>query len=408
MRRERKPGAEVLLADASTRAGLAVMRSLGRNGVRLVVVGGSPRRMISSSRFATQYIAAPAPDDQPDAFIERVAEAVSRYDVRLVIPMTDGALVLCDRHRDAFPPRASLAAAPSSAVRNVLDKRKNLETARHLGVPCPAQFELKHREQIPEMIERLGLPVVLKHPGYRADGTRAPFDFRWLVARDRRELETFVQRSSASGELPLFQEHVTGTVHNVCCFASSGAIVALHEYRGIRRLAGASVFREIIRPTPALADYAQRLLRELRWEGVAHVGFFLRESDGDVRYMETNARFWASVEGSIRINWDFPYWAYRYFIDGDLPRPPPLAIGSRSCWHYGDLELLIKRVRRKEQEGTRASPARSLRDYLAGFGPGIHPDVFMLGDPLPAVFEYLVGLRSAIATVRGDRPKRSA
>jgi predicted ATP-grasp superfamily ATP-dependent carboligase len=405
MRHSQRSRADVLLADATSRGGLAVMRSLARNGVRIAVVGGHPRRMISSSRFARSYIPAPVPDDDPDTFIERVIEAASRHGVRLVIPITDGALVLCDEHRDAFPPRTALAAAPPSAVRNVLDKRRNLETARRLGVPCPAQFELEHAEQIPDMVEKLGLPVVLKHPGYRSNGTRSPLDFKWLVARERRELETVVQRHCSAGEFPLFQEHITGTVHNVCCLASSGEIVALHEYRGIRRLDGASVFREVNRPTRVLADYAQRLLRELRWEGVAHVGFFVRD-DGDVRYMETNARFWASVQGSIRVKWDFPFWVYRYFMYGDLPQPPPRAIGSRSCWHYGDLELLVRRLRGEEREGPGVSPTQAVRDYVSGFRPGIHSDVFAFDDPLPAAFEYLVGVRRAIASVREGRRSR--
>lgn len=392
--------AEVLLAGAIGRPGLAVARSLRRHGIRFVVVGDEPKGMIAASRYVQRYLKAPPPEAEPEAFVAAVLDAVSRHDVRLVMPMSDPALVLCNQHREALPPDTTLAAASSAAVRNVLDKRLNLETASRLGIPCPAEFKLESVEQLPELIDRLGFPMVLKNPGYHSPETSRALDFKWLIARDKRELETLVERHCTVGEFPLFQELVTGKLRNLCCFAASGTTVALHEYREIRRLAweGNGVFREITPATPHLAEYAERLLRELRWDGVAQVAFIVRERDGDTRYMETNGRFWGSVEGSIRIGWDFPYWTYCYFAKGELPSPPPLEIGSRTCWHYGDLRLLAKRLRGLEPPvAPRPSKIRAVADYVTAFRPGVQSDVFRLDDPLPSLVEHWSGLRQAVA-----------
>jgi predicted ATP-grasp superfamily ATP-dependent carboligase len=317
------------------------------------------------------------------------------------MPMTDAALLLCDRHRDEFPPGTTLAAAPSEAVRNVLDKPRNLATARGLGIPCPAQFELERIEQVPELIDRLGFPLVLKSPGYSSETGRPPAGFKWLVARDERELEDHLGRWCSSDAFPVLQELVVGTVRNLCCFAASGTIVALHEYRGIRRLdwEGNSVLREMTETTPALADYAGRLLGSLRWDGVAQIGFIVRDDDGDARYMETNGRFWGSVEGSIRVGWDFPLWTYRYFTAGKLPQPPPIMIGSKTCWRHGDLRLLAARLSGREAATPLPHPgrARAVADYVSGFRPGIRSDVFTLDDPLPSLVEHWTGVRQALA-----------
>lgn len=144
---------------------------------------------------------------------------------------------------------------------------------------------------------------------------------------------TAEERKRELGRFPLFQELVEGQVTNLCCFAPSGRIVAVHQYRSLRRMGweGNSILREATASTPELVEYAERLLGDSSWDGVAQVAFIVRERDGASWYMETNGRFWGSVEGSIAIGWDFPYWAYRYFTRGELPTPPPLRVGSKGA-----------------------------------------------------------------------------
>jgi predicted ATP-grasp superfamily ATP-dependent carboligase len=273
----------------------------------------------------------------------------------------------------------------------VLDKRMNLETARRLGIPCPAQFELERIEQLSELIEELGFPMVLKNPGPSArDGKRSPFRFRWLIARNELELRRHIAEHCPAGVFPLFQQLVTGAVRNVCCFACEGEITGAHEYQSIRRLRGMSAFREIVPVDAELRGYAESMLRELRWDGAAHLAFFVRESDGDVRYMETNGRFWAATAGSVAAGWDFPYWTFRYFAHDERPAPPAsLGIGRKSRWAYGDLEALLTFLAGNDEvAGAGRSRLQAVADYASGFGSGIDSDVFRLDDPLPQLVEH--------------------
>jgi len=288
----------------------------------------------------------------------------------------------------------------------VLAKRLNLDTARRLGIPCPAEFRLESNAQVSELVERLGFPIVLKNPGFGPAGALPELDFKWLIVRDQRELDDALEGCARVGAYPIFQEFVEGPVHNLCCFAAGGRVVAMHEYSDVRRIAwaGLGVLRETTDLSPELAEYARALLQELQWEGVAHLAFIVRDGGGDARYMETNGRFWGSIAGSIRVGWDFPWWTYRYFTTGELPTPPPLEVRSRNCWHYGDLRLLWRRIRGIEPpRGPRVWIGRAIADYLSGFRPGVHSDVFRFDDPLPALVEHFGGLASAV----GHRLERS-
>jgi predicted ATP-grasp superfamily ATP-dependent carboligase len=372
-----------------------------------VVLGSGPRDIVAASRHVRRYLPAPDPQDDPDGFLGAVLDACAEHDVGLVIPMEDTALAICSEHRDALPPGTGLAAASVGAVRDVLDKRQNLETARRLGVPLPAEFELERVEQAAEMVDLLGYPLVLKNPGLGPGASVRPHGFKWLIAHDENELQALLQEHCGDGRFPLFQQLVEGTVTNLCCFAVSGRIVAVHQYRSVRRMGweGNSVLREVTASDPQLVTYAERLLGELSWDGVAQVAFIVRESDGASWYMETNGRFWGSIQGSVAIGWDFPYWTYRYFTHGELPKPPPLPVGSKTCWHFADLRLLRQRLRGIEPPVPPGpGKLRAVADYLTGFAPGVHSDVFALDDPLPGLVEHVGGIRQALGH-RLPRPR---
>ena len=168
------------------------------------------------------------------------------------------------------------------------------------------------------------------------------------------------------------------------------------------------MLREITPLSPDLLAYARALLRALKWEGVAHLGFFVRE-DGDVRYMETNGRFWASTAGSVAAGWDFPYWTYEYFGLGRTPNPPPSSMGQgrRSCWHYGDLEHLVRFLAGgDEPSGAGRTRRRAVADYLSAFHPSVDSDVFRLDDPLPELVEHSRAVRAAVGRVRRGLGRR--
>ena len=379
--------ADVLLVDGDNRAGLAVARSLARRGVSFVLVTEDLRGPASCSRSVQRAVLAPCAVSNAEAFVTFLLETIQRYGIRLAIPITDQALQLFQRHRSRLEVQTKLAMANSEAVRSVLDKRINLELARKLGVPCPLQFDLQDPQQIPEMIRCLGLPVVLKSPG--SDGPDL-LGLRVRYAHSEPELRDYVTRFCREGNHPLYQECAAGKVHNLCCFAVQGELAAVHEYHSIRREGGVGVLRKIVAPLPDLVQHTQALLRALQWDGVAHVAFFIGRDGKKKWYMETNGRFWASTAGSVYAGWDFPYWVYRYFLYGEKPVPGEIELGSMTCWHCGDLIALLGYFRGGEPPATGTNPGkiRATWQYLSGFSPHIHSDVFLWNDPMPGLREH--------------------
>jgi predicted ATP-grasp superfamily ATP-dependent carboligase len=381
---------EVALVNGNNRQGLAVARSLARHGISFLLVTEDRQGLASSSRSVKHAVLTPCTIDQADGFAEFLLQTIQRYKIKLAFPASDRALLLLEQYRPMLESQTRLAMANSEAVRSVLDKRLNLELATQLGVPCPRQFALQHPGQIPEMIKALGFPIVLKRPGDPIDPNVPSFKFRVLYAHNEQQLRDYIEEHCRNGVYPLFQECAAGVVHNLCCFAAQGELLAVHEYHSIRRRDGVGVLRKIVAPLPDLVQHARNLLRALQWDGVAHVAFFISHDGKKKWYMETNGRFWASTEGSVHAGWDFPYWVYRYFLHGEKPVPGEIKIGSTTCWHGGDLMALLEYFRGGEPPATGTHPGKlhAAWQYLSGFSPLIHSDVAHWNDPMPGIVEH--------------------
>lgn len=381
---------DVLLTDGHTRASLAIARSLSRHGISFLILSNNPNCLAFYSRFVKYLLLAPCPKKKPAEFIELIFELIQKYKIKLTIPASDSSLFLLDKYRKSLSRLTKIAIANSQAVQNVLDKRKNLELAKKLGIPCPKQFELKSPHQIPKMIKTLGFPIVLKNPGEQFDSNSHHFKFRVLYAFNEKDLNRCIAQHCQLGVYPLFQECVLGYVYNLCCFAVNGEIIAIHAYRSIRRRGGEGVLRKIIRPKAEWIKYSSILLSNLKWDGVAHVAFFISKDQKKKWYMETNGRFWASLEGSIHAGWDFPYWVYNFFVHGKKPKPGKIKLRSQTCWHYGDLRALLSYLVGGDSPTTGSRPSKLVAtlQYLSGFNPIVHSDVFQWYDPLPSVREH--------------------
>src|SRR6185436_4020752 len=97
----------------------------------------------------------------------------------------------------------------------------------------------------------------------------------------------------------LIQERIIGPGVGVfvCCDGSD--VLATFAHRRIREKppsGGVSVLCESAAVDPIAKEHAIALLRAMQWRGVAMVEFKQNDSDGTLRLMEINGRFWGSLQ----------------------------------------------------------------------------------------------------------------
>lgn len=379
----------VILADAFTRSGLAVARSLGGHGVEVIAVSRKIPNLVSRSRFVAERLVGPDPVSDKAMYASFIAEAAGRVATPLVIPVTDAAVSALNEHRGELPLATRLALPDAGAVQAVLDKRRNLEVARAAGIPCPADYGKLTRAKLKVTAAKLEFPVVLKNADPDKKGLQRPLPFRVRIAQDLQQLQALLDVVEQSDSDVLFQQYIKGRRLNICVFALDGEVRAMHGYVSLRSTLHEGIAREVIALRDDVKKHVRNLMSELRWSGVALVQFFVDAETNEPYYLETNGRFWASIQGSIHAGWNFPVWLYEYYVNGKLPHVQPIQLGSRTVYRKVDLRQLLGfwlggPPPSIDTRGRLHAAWQVLRD----FAPSVHSDLWSWRDPYPPLCDF--------------------
>lgn len=387
----------VLVTDGDQRASLAVVRSLGKAGYRVLVAAPRRSSLATVSRYCAAGFVVPS-TDFPDEYAAALIKLVVREQPTIVIPLTEAAIQSLLSVRERLS--STLLPFPSlDRFSAISDKRRLLDTARSLGINVPEQVVLSSPEEIQDLSgENLALPAVLKP--HRSVGQSAGSLVKFSV-RYANDLET-ARRLAA--ELPrsaypiLVQRRVVGPGLGVFLLRWDERIRASFMHRRVREKppsGGVSVSAEGIARNPSLLAQAESLLEAFEWQGVAMVEFKEDQATGANYLMEVNARFWGSLQLAIDSGVDFPLLLVHALCGEPANGPAEWRAGVRTQWFWGEIDHLLARFRERHNRlsgapGLWATSRDVLRDLL---DPRVRNEVLRLRDPRPFFQETLDWLR---------------
>jgi predicted ATP-grasp superfamily ATP-dependent carboligase len=391
----------ILVTDGGERSALAVVRSLGRAGY---VVHVSARRrgvLATLSKWTRGVLVAPDALHAPSEFADAIAEYVRRLGIRVVVPVTDAAMLALLPVRDRLAP-AVIPFGGLDAFLALADKAGLRERAGRLGIAFPPQVELSWEERNEPLGDRVRLPVVIKPArsvGESASG-REKFGVRHAATLD--DVQRIARDLPRAAYPLLIQQRIVGPGIGVFLLLWDGRLVASFAHRRIREKppsGGVSVSAESVAATQALIDHSWSLLRDLGWCGVAMVEYKMEDADGTPYLMEINGRFWGSLQLAIDAGVDFPRLLAECAL-GHVPGPiPSYRTGVRTRWWWGDVDHLIARLRHSDAKLSlpAGAPSRvaAVRDFVAASMRRDGDAVWRWDDPRPFVAETMSWFRGA-------------
>jgi len=392
-----------IVFDGDTRAALAVVRSLGRRGVRVRVASHRVPSLAGASRHAGGQLQLPDPMTEPQAFAAALPGLARAEPGAVWIPVTDATLALVDAVRTELP-GVRLPIPDSPTLDTSWDKGRLLDIARGAGFQVPRTWTPADERAVARLAPELEYPVVLKPRRSRLQVAGRIETGTVRYVHSAAELVPAWVASDARIPMPLIQERIAGFGMGLFLLAAQGRILASFAHRRRREkppAGGVSVLSESIALPGELVDPAARLLSALEWTGVCMLEFKVGDRDRVPRLMELNPRFWGSLALPLYAGVDFPWLLYQ-LASGSAPAPPvAYRIGVKSRWELGDLDHLLIRLRgRTERDLGPAAPSR-LGALLRFLNPlAGRPEVLWLSDPAPFVHE----LRDYIAALT-HRPR---
>ena len=150
----------VLVLDANQRSALSVTRSLGLQGLEVICADSSESALAGASKFCTHYEQYAHPDDS-SAFIADVKNIVSKYDVKVLYPVSEIAVYTLLEHRDSFTDIV-LPFPDISVVRSVSDKSRLVRLCGELDIAVPSSRLYENAEHFIQSNDSCAFPVFLK------------------------------------------------------------------------------------------------------------------------------------------------------------------------------------------------------------------------------------------------------
>lgn len=365
----------VFVTDGQWRKTLAVVRSLGRKGVEVTV--GENTRLATSlfSRYATERVVYPSPRTKPDAFIDYLLDELKRKSYDVLFPMEEETLLLVAKNKDKFSKLTHLLIPAYEKIEFTRNKKNIVKKARELNIPCPRTWFIEDIGEIEKVAEEIEYPAVIKpQVSFGSYGIKR--------AKNKEELISKYREVHGVYPLPLIQESIPreGEAFGVSAlFNRNSELRAVFVHKRLREYpitGGPSTLRGSVK-NERVQELGLKLLKALKWVGVAMVEFKVDPRDGEPKLMEVNPRFWGSLQLAILAGVDFPYLIYRMAREGDIEPVLDYKIGVRCRWMFpGDFLVFFSNLRRFS--------------WTPGFfNPGTNYDILSLRDPGPTLGRIL-------------------
>lgn len=320
---------KVLVLDAQMRNSLAIIRSLGKEG--LEVDAGEETKFATGffSKYCNNHIVYPSPTKSPEEFISFMLNLVKSNHYDVIFPVTDATVIPIVKHKTEFSKHTIVPFADYQTLMKASDKAQTLRIAMEKGIPCPKTYFVDYYDDLEKIKDDVEYPVVVK-PN-RGFGTRGVF----LCTSSDELFERCKHVHNEYGSF-LVQEYIPkgDEIGVYTLFDFDSEPCALSVQRRIRSYpisGGPSTLRETIRDEK-IVDLAFRLLKAMKWFGVAMVEFRVDPRDGVPKLMEINPRFWGSLQLSILSGVDFPYLLYKLVTDRYIEPDLDYKTGVKCRW----------------------------------------------------------------------------
>jgi predicted ATP-grasp superfamily ATP-dependent carboligase len=302
--------------------GLAVGRSLGRAGVK--VIGLDVVRKVG---FHSRYIDAsicPHPLEREEEFITSLLRLAARETTRPVLFVTsDEFLLPVSRNRENLEKYFLMNLPDPRIVECITDKFKQYKLALDAGVPVPQTFIAGNMEQLLDVIDRIPFPAFVKGNEVTSWRRKMGDIFKGFVVSTQEDLINTFRLIFERGGDGLVQEIIPGPDTNhfkVSCYISrNGEVLSAFGLQKIRQQPVGFGFGCLVQSVeyPELLALGKAFFKKIGYRGVGSAEFKLDDRDGTLKLIELNPRYWQQNSLAEKCGMNFPLIDYLEATGGE-------------------------------------------------------------------------------------------
>lgn len=356
---------------------LNVTRSLGAKKINVFNGGYLNIAPVYFSRYSSKKAVYPNMAENPKKFKEFIFRYIKENKFDAVFPVMNKNVLFFSKHKKELSKYTAVPLVDYKIMIKAMDKGKIMKFAEKIGIPHPETYYPDKSDDLKKAIKNLDFPVIVKPR--RSSGSRGV-----KICNSVNGLKkTFADISKNYGK-PIIQEYIPqeGEAIGVSClFGYDHKEKAVFTHKRLRQYpikGGPSTLRQSIRH-PAAEKIAVKLLRKLKWFGLAMVEFKVDPRDGKPKLIEINPRFWGSLALPIAAGVDFPYLLYNLAVKKKVKPVKKYKLGVKSRWLAGDFLYLFSTKHK----------LKFLPKFLNFFEKNTYYDEFMYRDFMPLFGRFL-------------------
>ena len=311
---------KVLILDADTGQALEVTyklrKCLGRL-VKIIVAGQDNiplgKNLAFFSKYADYKLLYPDPLHHTDAFIKWIYSTCEKIGIDYIIPIVEKTMYPLSKIKKQIKNvfGAIIPIPEPNQLELTMFKDELIILANKLGIPVPKTYILSSLDELSRVAKEVKFPAVIK---LRYElGVPPP---RYAIVYSKDDLLRKYVLLHKKQPYPIIQEYVQGFgIGSFFLFNKFSELILVYGHRRILEIpvsGGPSVIAETYIDIDAL-KYGFKLLKHLKWKGVAMVEFRYSTHKGMPVLMEVNPRFWGSLPLATDSNVNFPYELILYY-----------------------------------------------------------------------------------------------
>jgi len=386
---------KALVTNADDWMSLAAIRSLGRHGVKVTAASHLNKSMGFHSKYCAQRAYYPDPKKAGNRVSDHLLKMVKKNGFDVFLPVGEDALIPVMKSRDRFSPHVKLPFPDFMTMDKADDKSKTFKEAVKAGLAIPKTLFMEDLSDVGKAVKKLEFPVVIKP--YRGCGSRGH-----VVLNSPKNIEK-IFRSTVSVHGPsMIQEYINGDKYSVSAlFDGMHRPVRVCVHRVLKQFplsGGPQILSETVHE-PGIMEFGLKMLRHLKWYGLAHVEIVVDRKEGKPRMIEINPRVYGSVSLPIAAGVDYPWLLFRMAVGEEIKPDLSYRAGVRCRLLFpGCFRHLVRVMFGVQNRGGFDCPSRmsTLADFFKFYGRDLHYFILSKDDPMPGTFtviNYLYGMR---------------
>ena len=373
---------KVLVTDAHYNHTLAAVRGLGKEGVDITACSENKFSISFYSKYCNHKLIYPSPLKTPERFIEFLLKKVKQNKYDVIIPIGLHTTRLLSFNKDKFTKFTELPIVDYEIFMKAYNKYETLKIASKIGVKCPKTIIPKDINEVKRISEDINYPVVLKTD---KEGGKIAYANSSEELISKYSISNLKFHGLNEKYRYMIQEYIPGNIFGFFALFNNSKPRAIFIHKRIREYpitGGPSTLRESIKNAD-VKKAGLKILKALKWHGVAMVEFKLDSRDKKPKLMEVNPKFWGSLALSIASGINFPYMLCKMATEKDVETKFDYKSNIRCRWFLGDILYVLSYLR-----SSRPNKLKVLKEFMKLREKNMFYDDLSSDDPLPALAEF--------------------